>query len=341
MNLETAQLLWYGVFITCIFAYAALDGFDLGVGCLHLFTQSDTDRRIFMNAIGPVWDSNSLWVVITGGALLAGFPSAFAELLSALYIPMMLIIFCFTYRAVAIEFRSKIVSPKWRGFWDVVFSLASFGMAFGLGVVTANLIQGLPINEQGEFVKDLSALFSPYAVTLGCFATLLFMLHGSLYLTLKTTGALHERLKRWNMRLLVLFTIFWAFVNAVTPIYESHVMQFMHDKPTFYPIVFLGLVGIIALYKSLKKVRDGWAFLSSCLVILSLVLLYALGTYPNMVRSSINDAYSLTIYNSSSTLFTLQILLGMACLGVPLFLLYVAYAYRVFRGKVELDTMSY
>jgi cytochrome d ubiquinol oxidase subunit II len=341
MDITTCQLLWYVVFITSIFAYAALDGFDLGVGCLHLFTKSDTDRRIFMNAIGPVWDQNSLWVVITGGVLIAGFPPAFSELLSSLYIPMMILIFCFTYRAVAIEFRSKIASPKWRSFWDVVFSLASIGMAFGLGVVTANLIEGLPINDKGEFVKDLSSLFTPYAITLGLFVIVLFMLHGSLYLTLKTTGAIHERLRRWNFRIFVLFVLFWAFVTGLTPLFEPHVTQFMQDKPAFYPFAFIGLMGIIALYYSLKKRFDGWAFVSSGIIILSLVLLYALGSFPNLVRSSLSPDFSLTIYNSSSSLLTLQILLGMACLGVPLFLFYLANAYKVFQGKVELDTMSY
>ncbi len=341
MELSTLQLLWYVIFITAIFAYAALDGFDLGVGCLHLFANNDRDRRIFMNAIGPVWDSNSLWVVITGGALLAGFPPAFSELLSALYIPMMLLIFCFTYRAVAIEFRSKIASPKWRSLWDVIFSVASFGMAFGLGIVTANLIEGLPINEKGEFVKDLGVLFSPYALSVGFFVVLLFMLHGSLYLTLKTVGPLHQRLKRWNMRIFIIFVLAFTIVNGLTPIYEEQVTKFMQAKPAFYPFAFIGVVGIISLWKCLKNGRDGYAFLSSIVIILSLVLLYALGTYPNLVRSSLNDAYSLTIYNSSSSAFTLKILLGMACAGVPLFLFYLSYAYRVFKGKVELDTMSY
>jgi len=254
---------------------------------------------------------------------------------------MMLLIFCFTYRAVAIEFRSKMENPKWRSFWDVVFSLASFGMAFGLGIITANLIEGMPINEKGEFVRDLSALFSPYAISLGLFVIVLFMLHGSLYLTLKTTGDLHERLRVWNMRIFIIFVLLWTFVNGLTPIYEEHVTKFMHEKPAFYPFAFIGLVGIIALWRCLKRQKDGYAFVSSGIIILSLVLLYALGTYPNLMRSSIDSDYSLTIYNSSSSLLTLKILLGMACAGVPLFLFYLSYAYKVFRGKVELDTMSY
>jgi cytochrome bd ubiquinol oxidase subunit II len=341
MELSTAQLIWYIVYGTSIFAYTALDGFDLGVGCLHLFTRNDQDRRIFINAIGPVWDSNSLWVVITTGALMAGFPPAFATLLSSLYIPMMLLIFCFTYRAVAIEFRSKITSPKWRSFWDVIFALASYGLAFGFGIVAANLIQGLPIDQNGDFVREQSNLFSPYAIMLGLFVIVLFMLHGSLYLTLKTVGPLHERLRRWSLRLFTLFVVFWVILNLVTTMYQGQVTEFISNKPAFYPLALLGLIAITSLWVSLKKRCDGWAFISSCMVILSLVLLYSLGTFPNLVRSSLGEAYSLTCFNSSSTLFTLKILLGIAFAGIPLFMLYAAYTYKVFRGKVELDTMSY
>lgn len=341
MELGTLQNLWYIVFIATMFAYAALDGFDIGVGCLHLFTRNDLDRRIFINAIGPVWDSNSLWVVISTGALLAGFPDSFATLFSGLYIPMMLLIFCYTYRAVAIEFRSKIYSPKWRSFWDIIFSLASFGLAFGLGLLLANLIRGLPIDQQGNFVKDLSALFSPYAILLGFFSIVLFMLHGALYLKIKTDAKLHERTNRWAWRLFWLFFVFWIAVNGFTLVYERQVVHLMQDHLSCSATALIGIVGLIALSYNLKRQNDGWAFLSSCVVIFSLVLLFALGTYPNIVRSNLNPAYSMTIYNSSSTALTLKILLGMSCAGVPLFLMYISYGYKVFKGKVEINTMSY
>lgn len=321
-----------------MFAYAALDGFDIGVGCLHLFARSDLERRIFINAIGPVWDSNSLWVVITGGALFAGFPQAFASLLSTLYIPVMLLIFCYTYRACAIEFRSKIYSPKWRAFWDAVFFVASLGLAFGLGLFLANLIRGLPINAEGECEKALCSLFSSYATIVGFFAVILFMLHGALYLKLKTDGELQARLSGWVNRLTVLFLIFYIALHAITLYYEPQVTERVERVPL---VLLPGIIGCVSLLYSIRKGYDGWAFISSSMIILSLVLLFVLGTYPNILRSTIAPEHSLTIFNASSSPFTLKILLGMAALGAPLFLLYMSYTYKVFKGKVELNTMSY
>jgi cytochrome d ubiquinol oxidase subunit II len=324
-----------------MFAYAALDGFDIGVGCLQVFAKEDRDRRIFMNAIGPVWDSNSLWVVITSGAMLAGFPVAFATLFSGLYLPMMGLVFGYILRGVAIEFRSKLESARWRGIWDWVFSLSSIALAFGYGVVLANLIHGLPIDHQGKLLIDHKQLITPYALLLGSFTTIMFMLHGALYLNLKTEGPLQERIRRWCWRLFGVFLLLWVIVNVNTPLMETHVTNLIRQDIWLLPLIFTGLAGIIGLYYSLSSGRDGWAFISSGCIILSLIIAYALGTYPNLVRSSLNDAYSLSIYNASSTPFTLKILLSIAGLGVPLFFIYMAYSYRVFKGKVELDTMSY
>lgn len=341
MDLSVLQNLMYVVFLACMYAYAVLDGFDIGVGCLHLFTREDLNRRIFINAIGPVWDSNSLWVVLMGGVLLAGFPPAFSTLLSTLYIPTILFLFCFIYRAVAIEFRSKKESPAWRNFWDTVFSLASYGLAFGLGVVLANLIQGLPIDAKWEYVRDHRSLFSTYSVILGLYTVLLFMLHGSLYLTLKTEGALQARTKRWAWRLFWVFTLFSILMNCYTLTVEHQVMELMQRDPLLIPYGAIGIMGLVLLYYCLKKGYDGYAFISSSLIILSLVLLFGLGTYPNLIRSQLDPANSLTIYNASSSPFTLKVVLGMAAAGVPLFIFYVIFTYRVFKGKVEIDTMSY
>lgn len=341
MEVSTLQFLWYAVFITSIIAYASLDGFDIGVGCLHLFGKSDMDRRIFINAIGPVWDSNSLWVVITTGILMSGFPVAFGMLFSSLYMPMMLLIFGYVYRSVAIEFRSKIASPRWRVFWDVMFALSSYCLAFGFGIVLASLIHGLPFDKHGIFIRDISSLLSPYAILLGFFTTALFMLHGAIYLHLKTDGALQLRMKRWCWRLFTLFGVLWIVVNAVTPTYEAQVTELVQQTPFFIIFALMSTTATIGLAISLWNNRDGWAFLSSSAIIVSLVLFYALGTYPNIVRSSLSESYGFTIYNSSSTPFTLKILLGIAAAGVPLVILYMIYSYRVFRGKVEIDTMSY
>jgi cytochrome bd ubiquinol oxidase subunit II len=340
IDLPTAQLLWYIVFIAAIFAYAALDGFDIGVGCLHLFAKTDLERRIFLNAIGPVWDGNSLWVVITAGAMLAGFPRAFGALFSALYIPSLFLLFGYVVRSVAIEFRSKHVSTKWRNSWDVVFALASFSLALGFGIMLANMIKGLPLDAEGEFTGSISSLFKPYALLLGIFTTGLFMLHGALYLNMKTTGELKEKIERWLQILAWCFVFIWALITTLTLIYEPIMAEIYRQKPSHYGIVLLGLVGIVGIPFFLSIKRDGFAFLSSFLIIASLLLNYALGTYPDVVKTT-TDAYSLTIYNSSASELTLKILLGFALAGIPLFILYSFYTYKVFRGKVELDTMSY
>ena len=342
METETLQILWYIVFITSMFAYAALDGFDIGVGVLHIFAKNDTERRIFMNAIGPVWDSNSLWVVITSGAMLAGFPLAFATLFSALYLPVMTLIFGYIMRGVAIEFRSQLPHSRWRTFWDWVFSLASLLLAVGFGIILANLIHGIPLDEKGELVREHLQLLSPYALLLGVFTTILFMLHGALYLYLKTEGALQERVHRWCWRLFGIFTFFWVIVNIDTPLMQGQVTRLLREHVWLTPFILVGLFGVMGIFVALSRRCVGWAFISSCLVIFSLIFSYAIGTFPNMVRSSLNpDIYSLTIYNASSTPFTLKILLFIAAIGVPLFFFYAFYTYRIFRGKVELDQMSY
>jgi len=342
MDIATLQFLWYIVFAASMFAYAALDGFDIGVGVLHIFAKNDTERRIFMNSIGPVWDSNSLWVIISSGALLAGFPAAFATLFSALYLPIMVLIFGYIMRGVAIEFRSQLPHSRWRNFWDWVFSLASLLLAVGFGIVLANLIRGIPLDDNGVLVRDHLTLLSPYAVLLGIFTTILFMLHGALYLYLKTEGELQEKIHHWCWRLFGIFTFFWVIVNIDTPLMQGQVTKLLRMHGWLTPLVLVGLFGVMGIFAALSRRYVGWAFISSCLVIFSLIVSYAIGTFPNIVRSSLHpDINSLTIYNASSTAFTLKILMSIALIGVPLFFVYAFYTYRVFRGKVELDQMSY
>jgi cytochrome bd ubiquinol oxidase subunit II len=340
MTVETLELLWYIVFITAIFAYAALDGFDIGVGCLHLFSKSDTDRRIFLNAIGPVWDGNSLWVIISIGGLLAGFPNAFATLFSTLYIPTLFLVSGYIIRAVAIEFRSKMPSPVWRNSWDIVFSFASYLLAFGFGVILANLIKGLPITKEGDLVGGTLALFPPYALLLGLFTTLLFMLHGALFLNLKTEGKLQKRVQLWLQNIHLIFFFVWGIVTILTLIYEAEMADMYRNKPITLSIVIMALVGLTLIPKFVSKKWEGRAFLSSFLIIGSLVMTYALGTFPAIVKTCPKEN-SLTIYNSAASALTLEILLYFALLGVPLILLYAIFVYRVFKGKVALDTMSY
>jgi cytochrome d ubiquinol oxidase subunit II len=340
LSLETMQLLWYVVYLFSMFAYAALDGFDIGVGCLHLFARSDLQRRIFINAIGPVWDGNSLWVVIVSGTLLAGFPKAFATLFSSLYIPMLFLVFGYIVRGAAIEFRGKIESTAWKSLWDTIFAVASYSLAFGFGVVLANMIGGIQIDEKGALVGGTLSLFQPYAILLGLFTTSLFMLHGALYLNMKCEGELQKRVQNILQNVLMCFVFLWGLVTILTLIFQPHMTAIFTSCPPLLAIVFMALIGIALIPKLLSKGYEGLPFLSSFLIILSLVLTYALGTYPHMIR--LNDTKdSITIYNASSSPITMKVLLIIACAGVPLFLLYLFYSYKVFKGKVKLDSMSY
>ncbi|MCF7806355.1 MAG: cytochrome d ubiquinol oxidase subunit II, partial [Simkaniaceae bacterium] len=197
MELATMQILWYLVLCASVIFYTMLDGFDLGVGCLHLFAKADYDRRIFLNAIGPIWDGNEVWLVIIGGALFAGFPIAYAAIFSSFYTLLMIFLAGIIARAVAIEFRSKHESRAWRSAWDIVFFVGSLVITWGAGVVLGNLILGIPIDGNQVFHGNFWAFINLYSVIVGFLAVSLFMLHGLIFLLMKTEGELHDRLRNW------------------------------------------------------------------------------------------------------------------------------------------------
>ena len=192
----TLDLFWYFVIILSILAYAVLDGFDLGVGLLHLLTKKDEHRRTFLNAIGPVWDGNEVWLVIVIGALFAGFPAVYATILSAFYLPVMILLMGLILRAVSIEFRSKREGASWRRNWDFLFAFGSLVIGFGVGVVLGNLIEGLPLDENYVFQGTFWSLFTLPSVLIGLMTLSLFAMHGAIYLVMKTEGALHEMIRR-------------------------------------------------------------------------------------------------------------------------------------------------
>jgi len=332
--------IWYFIVGFALIAYVILDGFDLGVGMLHLFTKKDEERRIFLNAIGPVWDGNEVWLVIVGGALFAGFPEAYASMFSGFYDLAMIFLVALIFRAVAIEFRSKQQSPLWRRIWDGVFAFASFGIAMGAGVVLGNLILGLPLNAQHDFSVSLSALLTPYPLLVGCLAVSLLVMHGAIYLVMKTEGALHDQIRKWVLRSMFVFAFFYFITTCATLIY----LPFMTERFREYPLVGLSVVFAFLAFASIPRLftkgKDGKAFLASCFGITALLGLFGLGTYPYLVRST-DSQYSLTLYNAASSLLTLKILLLVVILGVPLVLGYGIYIYRTFRGKVRIGPSSY
>ena len=342
MPIVSLEFIWFTIFVILLTGYAMLDGFDLGVGMLHLFSKKESERRLMLNAIGPIWDGNEVWLVTAGGALFAGFPDVYATLCSAFYIPIMLLLSGLIFRAVAIEFRSKQPMAWWRWMWDCFFSTASFIIAFGLGLVMGNLIAGIPLDNQREYSGVLFDLLHPYACLVGMMTVSLFLMHGAIFIMMKTEGAFHNSMRCYVNPTIIFFIMCYALTTVATLIYQPHMAEAIRARPIFFIIATINLFAIAAIPREINHNRDGRAFLFSCLNIACLLALYGIGTFPNVIRAS-NDpaALSLTIYNAASSLLTLQILLTIAAIGVPLVLGYTICIYYIFRGKVKIDSSSY
>ncbi|MBS0626453.1 MAG: cytochrome d ubiquinol oxidase subunit II [Verrucomicrobia bacterium] len=339
MDLET---IWYGVIGISMIMYAVLDGFDLGVGSLHLLAKDDHQRRIFLNSIGPVWDGNEVWIVIIMGGLFAGFPNAYATIFSGLYTLLMFLIAGLIFRAAAIEFRSKRPSKSWRAIWDFVFFASSILTAFVIGIVLGNLIMGLPLDSAQNYNGDFIDLLHPYPILIGITGVALFAMHGAIYLTMKTEGETHEVVRRWINTTILVFLLCYGVSTAVTIAYMPHMTVRMMELPSLLLVPLLALLAILNIPYQVRKRNDGWAFISSCISIALLIGLFGIGTYPYLLYSTFQpDDYSLTIYNSASSHETLVILMIVVAIGVPLVLAYGFWVYRVFRGKVRLEHTSY
>lgn len=342
MHFFSLEFVWYVIIGFCIVFYTVLDGFDLGVGSLHLFAKKDEDRRIFLNAIGPVWDGNEVWLVVIIGALFAGFPNAYATLLSGFYVLNMVLIAGLIFRAVAIEFRSKQENLFWRKVWDVVFAVSSIAISFLIGIVFGNLITGVPLDENGDLLSGFKCFFTPYSILLGITTVALFTMHGAIFLIMKTEGALHNQLRGWVKKTILFFVISYTCLTLSTAITQPHMLARMREYPYLFAIAAIAFLIIANIPREIHRGNDGWAFLSSCSAIALLVLIFGVGTYPNLIRSSKNPGmYSLTVQDAASSPLTLKILLVIAGIGVPLVLAYGFYIYRTFRGKVRLGPTSY
>ena len=333
--------IWFVLVGVLLTGYAILDGFDLGVGALHLLTRKDEHRRLMINAIGPVWDGNEVWLVTGGGALFAAFPEVYATVFSGFYLAFMLVLCVLIFRAVAIEFRSKLPMLWWRRMWDVSFSVASIGLSILLGVAFGNIIWGVPLDGQREFAGSFLGLLHPYALLVGVTTLALFMMHGAIYVALKTEGELHEIARGWINNSIIFFVICYGLTTMTTLLYLPHMSQQMRDYPIFFAVPVLTMLAIANIPREIHLGSDFLAFLSSGAAMVGLMTLVAIGIFPTLVLSRPNPDLSLTIYNAASSPKTLTIMLIIALIGVPIVVAYTGSIYYVFRGKVKLDTMSY
>jgi cytochrome d ubiquinol oxidase subunit II len=334
--------IWFVLFIAIVAGYLILDGFDMGVGMLHIpIARTDQDRRTFLNSIGPFWDGNGVWLVLAGGVLFGVFPLAYASLFSGLYVAFMLVLVAIILRATSMEFRSKRSSKRWRSFWDGVFALTSVSLAFLLGVAFGNIVSGVPLDADGNMTVKLVDLLTPFALLVGATTVAMLAMHGSLYLVMKTEGELQERVKAVVPKLIVAFLVLNTLVVIAMVVEDRDITaRYIKDIwPVIFPAAALG--ALLLAWRSVRRGEDLRAFVFSSATIALLLVSGAIGLFPNLIVSTTDPSYSLTIYNAAAADNTLVICLIVALIGMPFVLAYTAGVYYFFRGKTVVDPHGY
>ncbi|MGW8303411.1 MAG: cytochrome d ubiquinol oxidase subunit II [Desulfobacterales bacterium] len=326
-------LLWAVYFLT--------DGFDLGIGTLMPFLgKTEEDKRVMVTSIGPLWDGNEVWLLTAGGVTFAAFPMVYAVMFSSLYSALMLILFALILRGVAFEFRSKVDSDGWRKVWDACIFIGSAAPALLFGVAFANIFRGIPIDQNGIYQGNLFTLLNPYGLIGGLLFLTIFLVHGSLWLSIKSQGDLHQRAvstanKLWPV-LLVVAVIFLAASIFATPLYNNYL-----NHPILFAVILITVLALMGIKIFLVKQAFFKAWFSSALTIVGATFYGVIGLYPNMFPSNIDAAYSLTAHNSASSPLTLKIMLVVVIIFVPIVLAYQIWTYNLFKAKVTQEDMVY
>ena len=338
MDLNT---LWFVLLGVLLAGYAILDGFDLGVGILHLAARNERERRLMINSIGPLWDGNEVWLVTFGGAMFAAFPNAYASVFSGFYVAFMLLLFALIFRAVSIEFRGKRDSAAWKRFWDFSFFGASTLATFLFGVAVGNALAGMPVNAEGTFMGSFFDLVRPYPILIGLLTVFFAVMHGAIYLYLKTEGELQQVVHRWMWRGFGLTLIMYMLATIFTLVLIPQAIRNFQNHPWAWIMVVFTVLIFANIPRAIFLGRPFYAFLSSSLTIVALVFLFSFTLYPNLVTSSIAPENSITVFNAASSAKTLRIMAIIAMIGMPFVLAYTAAIYWAFRGKVKISEHSY
>jgi len=338
--------IWFMIVAVMIAVYVLLDGFDLGAGTVHLFIASnDEERRTILRAIGPVWDGNEVWLLAAGGTLYFAFPLLYASSFSGFYLPLMMVLWLLMLRAIGIEFRTHVQDELWKGFFDVVFGLASILLAIFFGAALGNVVRGVPLQPDGYFFEPLwtnwrvgaqNGVLDWYTVICGVVALVTLTIHGSLYLVTKTEGQLNLKARKavsilWPVQ--VLLTVFSLIVTA-------YVVPQALDNYSKWPIGYLVPVVVVGslvyLYFAHSRSNEKGAFLASCAYIVGMLVGAVFALYPNVLPASTGAQYSLTIYNAAAGSHGLGVGFVWWTLGMILAAGYFVFIYRMFRGKVKL-----
>ena len=334
--------LWYLVVGLLFSGYAILEGFDYGAGAWHLFLRKDLSRRIAINAIGPIWDANQVWLIIGGGALFAGFPVMYATMLSAMYIPFMLFLMLLVLRSAAIKFRSAEEMKWWRKTWDIIYFVSNTLIGFLLGVVLGNVLQGFELHKNHEYRGGIFFTFlNPYALMTGLTTLSIFMTQGAIFLLLKTEGRLFARLTFLLKKGMIFFIVTFVFTSFYTLIYLPGVTDKFKENPVFFIIPILAFLAVANVPRLVSKKKYIQALVFSSLTMAFLLMLVAFQLYPVLLPSTISPDFSVTIYNAASSQKSLGIMLTIVLIGAPLLAMYFIFLYRTFYGKVKLDDTSY
>jgi cytochrome d ubiquinol oxidase subunit II len=338
------NIIWFLLVGVLIIGYAILDGFDLGVGVLQLFTKDDNEKRININAIGPVWDGNEVWLLTGGGALFAAFPIVYATVFSGFYIAFMLLLTALIFRAVSFEFRKYMETAKSKKLWDYAFAIGSLLPAILYGVAIGNVMRGLPMElKDGRVISSITflGLLNPYSVLIGILSLVLFTMHGAIYMTMKSEGKQKDRMENYANKLWIGFVLLYFLATFLTFFEAQYLFEGLLKNILFWILFVILFASIIYIPVALKSKKYGRAFLSSSAMIAMMILLFAISLFPRLVPSSIDLANSLTIYNAASTQKTLTVMLIIALIGMPIVVGYTIFIYRIFKGKVVINHDSY
>ncbi|HSV87307.1 MAG TPA: cytochrome d ubiquinol oxidase subunit II [Bacteroidales bacterium] len=331
------QTIWFILIAVLFVGYFFLEGFDFGVGILMPFvSKDDTDKRVVINSIGPFWDANEVWLITAGGAMFAAFPHWYATLFSGFYIPFFIMLLALILRAVGFEFRNKMTQTWWRKTADWFIFTGSLVPAVLWGVAFTNILQGLPIGQDMYFTISLWSLLNPYALLGGIVVVLMFTLHGALFLSLRTTGEIKKRVEElagilyWPIGIIVL-------LFAILGIWQTGLFtnwEFLH---VLLPIAVFVSYASGFVFIRLKKFR--LAFIGVALAIVFGTVLFFAVMFPNVMISSINPEYNLTIHNASSSQLTLRIMAIVAVIFVPVVLAYQGWSYYIFSKRISRETI--
>lgn len=336
------NIVWFWMLGGMLIAYSILDGFDLGVGALHLWiARTDNERRITLNTIGPVWNGNEVWLLAAGGMLVVSFPRVYASGFSGFYLALMIVLWLLILRGVSIEFRSQLQDPLWRALWDTGFWLGSLLLALLLGVALGNVLRGLPIGPDGYFQGTFALLLNPYSLLTGILSLLVLAWHGSNYLRIKTENDLLERTRRWSGRLFWAATILIVITTGATFMARPSAGMNFRSHPIALALPLLSLAGLISGFSSRTGDRDRAAFRSSTLVIVGLLGTAAFTVYPNLLTSTLDPSYSLTVFNAASSPLALRTSFLANLAGMIGVIVYNTYVHRTFSGKVRLRDHGY